>query len=328
MFLPPAHAADLANVSIDAYVDVEHRTRTFGEPALDLEGFRQAHATLLTTAEPADDLLVHLRIETGYGGLSWNGEDNGEGDPVLGQGFVVVHAAYAQWTPKPWLRLRGGRLLTPWGKYNEIHDASPTYAAVHIPYAVYHPTLFGGFNSYEQVGTGLMATASTGRVSSTLMVTNGMVEIGNEAFRDDNVERGALVRVEVDPVLPLSGSVTASYSALGPYANEHLWAGIASVQAVGAGLTGLAEATVADRRGETQAGGMVEVSSTHLRRLTPFLRGETFVPDVTDPSPRFTVVGGAAVTVSTGHVLLKLDHVWYLAPEGSGEVRGAVVGWF
>lgn len=324
-----AQASEL--VQLNAYLDLEYRETTFGAPPMDLDGFRQAHATMLFTSRPADDVVLHLRFETAYGGQADSGEADLTGGRSIGTGSFTVHSAYAQWSPFPRLRLRGGRVLMPWGHYNEIHDASPTYSSVHIPFAVYHPALMGGFTPYESAVTGVMATYEGDFLRGSVLVTNGIVEDGNESYRDDNGSRGFTARLDTDPLRPVSGGLTLFYSAVGPEGvTEDLLSAAGTVRTATGQWETTTEAILAKKGDRTELGAYSQIESTHIRRVTPFVRGEMLMPTLGD-DPAWVATSGMKVEVSTGHVILKIDHVAMFrpgtAPDG-GEVRMAVVGWF
>lgn len=330
---PAAFAAEMGNsVDINAYLDLEYRETTFGRPPMDLDGFRQAHATVLFTARPSDDTLVHLRLETAYGAQADTGEMDDTGQRFVGTGSITVHGAYAQWTPTPQVRLRAGRLLTPWGFYNEIHDASPTYPSVHLPFVIYHPQMMGGFDSYQQAVTGVSAAWMGGLLRGQVMLSNGTVELGNEAYRDDNHSRGVLLRLDTDPIRPVSGNFSGYYSKVGPEGLEQdLFAGIGALRTGFGQWQTTTEATYGNRAGQSQLGATTEVEATHFRRVTPFVRGEVFNGDLSTSNFAYIGVGGIKVALSTGHVIFKIDHLTVFKPynDGSGgEFRAAVVGWF
>lgn len=325
-----ALAAEIGTaVDINAYADLELREATYGDPSLDLDGFRQAHATVMFTARPAARVLLHLRLEAAFGGQADTGFLDEEGEPTIGTGTLSIHGAYAQWTPTPTLRLRAGRLLTPWGFYNELHDASPAYPAVHLPYSIYHPMLFDGFHTYVQAATGLSVAWQGEPLRLQLMLSNGVVD-GNEAYSDDNSSPGVLFRVETDPVRPVATNLSLFYSLMG--SDEHMVSGIWGLRLSAGPWSDTTEISAGWMSGMTQLGGATELESTHLRGVTPFVRGEFFLHELGHDHVALTGVAGLKVDLGMGHIILKLDHVSYFYPmgdeEGGGELRAAVVGWF
>lgn len=318
---PPARAIELADgaLGVNAFADVEYARSTFGAVGAS-QGFRSHHANLLVTGRPAPELVLHLNVEWENGGTAAPG--------TFGGGKTEVEAAYVEWNPATWARIRAGRFMTPYGCYGELRDTTPTYPGVHIPDALYRTRTYSprAWDVMPKLTSGLAFMADAGTFRATAFVGNGFTD-GNDAFTDDNLDPAVGVRLETDPSGEVSANLTGFHSALGPDASEgHAFSGVAGLVA-GAGRVGaLAEAFVETREGSVQCGGFVEATSDHIPRTTTFVRGEVF----SAAGVGWEAVVGARVDVVSGYAFVKIEHA-VLAEVGvpeSGELRLAVVGWF
>ncbi len=139
-------------------------------------------------------------------------EDKEDHDTNLG--FVRLERAWFEYAFSRKLKLRLGKFLTPFGIYNEFHDAAPAYNTTILPQSIYgrHENPFGKkqeFFAEFSVGVQVLGRFEFG--SSNLqyqaIFTNGR---GKQPFsEDDNRNKGVGVRLIVE--LPAVGT-TAGYS--------------------------------------------------------------------------------------------------------------------
>ena len=132
-----------------------------------------------------------------------------------GRGNVEVSHALAEYTLFDALRLRAGKMLTPFGIYNEIHTATPAIFLYKEPYAIAKPDKMGfPTRFFTRAGTGIGATGvghfGGAQADYSVMVTNGETSGDVNAFEeDDNTHKSVSGRVRLRPVESLT--LGASY---------------------------------------------------------------------------------------------------------------------
>lgn len=125
-----AWAVDFSATKFYGYIDLEYKQTTAdkfddtGPDDANLKNgsFDQHHFNLLVDVPVSPKLAMKGHIEFEHG-LN-QGIDSGN---------VVLEYAFGEYIVRDWLKLRGGKMLTPWGIYNEIHDATPAYLTVPPP---------------------------------------------------------------------------------------------------------------------------------------------------------------------------------------------------
>jgi hypothetical protein len=120
-----------------------------------------------------------------------------------GHGTVALERAWLEYLRSDALKVRVGKFLVPFGLWNVVHDATPTFLSVFLPGAVYgrNEGPVGRQRMYPKFGNGIWLTGSIlarpGRVEYHAYVTNGR---GDAPFeRDDNANKGAGGRIVVSP---------------------------------------------------------------------------------------------------------------------------------
>jgi hypothetical protein len=132
-----------------------------------------------------------------------------------GRGNVGIEYGFTEYTLHDAFKLRAGKMLVPFGIYNEIHTAKPAFIIVDEPYATNKPERLGApARFYARWGAGLEATGGFAvkgtSIDYTLLVFNG--ENTNPSINpfeeDDNGAKAvcARVRVEPHPTLKFSAS--------------------------------------------------------------------------------------------------------------------------
>jgi hypothetical protein len=125
-----------------------------------------------------------------------------------GAGIVRVERAWFEYAFADHVKLQLGKFLTPYGIYNEIHDAAPAYDTSILPESIYgiHENPFGQRQRfYSKFSIGVQALGRVELGSSQLqyqvMVANGR---GRQPFeQDDNKDKAVGVRLIAD--LPAAG---------------------------------------------------------------------------------------------------------------------------
>ncbi|RMI13163.1 MAG: hypothetical protein D6681_06085 [Calditrichaeota bacterium] len=139
-----------------------------------------------------------------FGEIEWeHGADLEPGEnnkPAAG--FVRLERAWFEYRFSNYVTLRLGKFLTPYGIYNEIHDAAPAYDTSILPESLYgkHPNnSFGGerqrFYAKFSIGVQLLGTLERkdAQLQYQLFLVNGR---GKNPFeQDDNSDKGIGLRL-------------------------------------------------------------------------------------------------------------------------------------
>lgn len=120
-----------------------------------------------------------------------------------GSGFVRLERAWFEYAFAEQVKLRVGKFLTPYGIYNEIHDAAPAYDTSILPASLYgkHRTLSGieqRFYAKFAIGLQLRGKIDVGKssVEYSTLLSNGR---GKSPFeQDDNNNKGIGFRLITD----------------------------------------------------------------------------------------------------------------------------------
>lgn len=150
------------------------------------------------------DFLLTSRMRV-FGEIEWeHGTDSEPSEPEgSAAGFVRLERAWFEYAFSGKLKLRIGKFLTPFGIYNEIHDAAPAYDTSILPQSIYgkHTNLFGNLQRfYAKFSTGLHVLGNlnmkAGDLRYSLFVANGR---GRQPFeQDDNADKGVGLRLQFD----------------------------------------------------------------------------------------------------------------------------------
>ncbi|HEX8848998.1 MAG TPA: hypothetical protein VF761_05665 [Gemmatimonadaceae bacterium] len=121
------------------------------------------------------------------------------------RGNAAISHAFAEYTVRDALRLRAGKILLPFGIYNEIHTAKPAIFLYKEPFAVYKTEKLGGVRRFQpRSGAGLEALGSGGLggvdADYTVLVVNGETTGKKDPFEeDDNRAKSLTARFRVHP---------------------------------------------------------------------------------------------------------------------------------
>ena len=147
-----------------------------------------------------------------FGEIEWEHGTDTEGSETSGgeAGFVRLERAWFEYELSEKFKLRLGKFLTPYGIYNEIHDAAPAYDTSILPQSLYgkHENPFGTMQRfYAKFSIGVQAKGVFEIGSSSfqyqVLLTNGR---GGQPFeQDDNRDKGLGLRLLAD--LPTAGLI-------------------------------------------------------------------------------------------------------------------------
>ena len=137
-----------------------------------------------------------------FGEIEW--EHGTDFEPFEGAGsstgFVRLERAWFEYAFSEKLKFRFGKFLTPYGIYNEIHDAAPAYDTSILPRSLYgqHRILNGGLQRfYAKFAIGLLTMGKfeigKAAIEYKTLISNGR---GNSPFeQDDNNNKGIGLRL-------------------------------------------------------------------------------------------------------------------------------------
>lgn len=159
--------------------------------------------------------------------LNWHGSENLRVAADLGwnhgtdlsrsnaDGSVVVNYAWAEYRFQDWLKVRAGKMFTPFGIYNEFHTAKTAILTVKEPRSTGSTTSLGGaVRAYPryQTGVALLGNGDSrlGAWDYVATVSNGDTRDAtqNPYEQDDNKYKAVTARVRLSPIpsLELGGS--------------------------------------------------------------------------------------------------------------------------
>jgi hypothetical protein len=121
-----------------------------------------------------------------------------------GRGNVAMEYAFAEVTVKDWLKVRGGKMLTAFGIYNEIHAAKPAFWSVKEPFATNKNDSFGSemrFYPRWQAGLAVLGNVhfSSMDLDYVAQLSNGEQSSTNPFEEDDNKSKAFTARVRFRP---------------------------------------------------------------------------------------------------------------------------------
>ena len=130
-----------------------------------------------------------------------------------GRGNVAVEYAFGEYLVKDWLKVRAGKMFTPFGIYNEIHTAKPAFLTVKEPLSTNKNNKFGSaMRFYPRWATGIAALGNfhVQKVNADyiVLISNGDQENTNPYEEDDNKEKSIAGRLRVSPLNNLNLGVS------------------------------------------------------------------------------------------------------------------------
>ena len=284
----PANAMSLGDLTLHGYLDLEYTQATKNEgpdnpnaTGMDNGSFDIHHLNLLMDMNIRPELSAHAMIEFDHGA-----------DTERNQGDIILEYGFADYIFSNWLKIRGGKTLTPYGLYNEIHDASPAFLSVFVPETFYMADSKGGFPMIPKWVTGLSVRGELTLprwyhdIEYVLYVGNGE-NLGstNDAAYDDNANKAVGGRIHFttsDESLQLGVSGFYGDKAVTPdNLSERHWTFIGSASYYWKHLN------VRGEYGQSKLGDRKETStyvqvSWRFGRYTPYGRFQYLDPDTNE----------------------------------------------
>jgi hypothetical protein len=198
LLLNTASAASPGELSFAGFMDFEFEKTLAGAGGDQNGSFDLHHLNLLTSYQVDDALVVRTQIE-------WEHAFDFE----AGGGQLRLEYGFAEYRLVDALRLRVGRVLTPFGLYNELHDATPTFNTYTIPYTTYAPHKLGGAPFFPKFQTAVMGLGDVffgrqGVLHYDLFVGQGTNVSEWEGEADDNTNKSLGANLTLSPISSLS----------------------------------------------------------------------------------------------------------------------------
>ena len=244
------------------------------------------HHFNLITIYSYEQLRVFAEVEWEHGPVI-------ESDPnEVSEGEIGLERIYAEYIFNDRFRFRAGKFLTPFGIYNLIHDATPTFLTDsvpllyddHDPFGVNKGRLYGKLYTGLQL-SGVFRMSPRMRIRYALGMGNGR---SDKQFSDDNdTNKSLLGRVQAEfDHLELGASHYRDRNANGlsgkPTAKEEAWGVDATAWVAGLRL----RSEYALFRMEKVAGGFQSAQSYYFQAshrigeyVTPVIRYDYFDPN-------------------------------------------------
>lgn len=265
-------AVSMDEFRLNGFFDIEYEKSYSDSKSLgDTNGsFDQVHFNLLMEFPVSDPLTVKGHIEYEHGPHL---PDHGE---------LNVEWAYLEYLVSNTMKVRGGTVLTPFGIYNEIHDATPTYVSIRVPFGIYKTNKVGGFSMFPKFSTGFTLLGnyfSEGdlHLNYVLYIANGENDIAHEMETDENSNKAIGGRIMVSPIEGVTVGGSYFTGKKGTNKKDHsTWAG--SVNYNHYPLNVRAEYASSRLDNQTEKGWYGEVSY-RINMITPFVRYGTLDPN-------------------------------------------------
>lgn len=181
-----------SDLSVYGFFDLEFEANNRNADQLDYT-FDQHHFNVITAYRISSQWRVFAEIEWEHG----PGLEGGEG-----AGAIALERAWVEYAPRDEFKIKAGKFLPPFGIYNLLHDASPSFLSTFLPSAIYgkHANTNGGNQRlYAKFGTGLqvLGTLSPRGWQATYYayVTNGRGPNPAETNANNNSGVGGRIMV-------------------------------------------------------------------------------------------------------------------------------------
>ena len=271
LYLPAAMAIDTAKIITHGFVDAEFEKSshdTLGDPN---GSFDQVHFNLLTEYAVSDTMTAKMHLEFEH---SPSTED--------GTGNIALEWSYLEYILNNTTKIRIGKNLTPFGIYNDIHDATPTRPSIRIPWGIFTPEKVGGFGMFAHHSTGLYLLGNhylsdTMKMNYEVYVANGENDTENEAEADENKNKAVGARVGLSPMTDLTLGASYYKGQKGVAKTDHKAAGL-SAEYTSYPFAVRAEYALSKLGAVTETSWYAETAYT-INMLTPFIRYGMLDPD-------------------------------------------------
>lgn len=190
MLMGTAAAFEYSNVHFHGYLDMEYTKADrdwSGQQNYKNGSFDAHHFNLVLDAPVNEKLSVAAMI-----GME-HGIDHSA--VAINKGRILTEYAFGQYAFADYFKVRAGKMLTPYGLLNEIHDATPALLTVEAPLSLYMAQRRGGEAAFPEWSTGVSVLGNfflfgDMGLDYVFYIANGEnTGNTNEAEADDNVNK-------------------------------------------------------------------------------------------------------------------------------------------
>ncbi len=290
-------------------------------------------------ADGADLVIAYQQTDRVRIAMDLNWEHGAATESGLGNvGFEYVYPEYRVFD---WLKLRGGKMFTPFGIYNEIHTAKPAYLTIKEAYSTGKIEKMGSDERfYPRWITGVEVTGDVevgaNNLNYAAFVGNGdQADAGLNIFEEDNDKNkavGGRVLFSTMGGMVIGSSIyfdtKRSYEIPDgeedpvEVSKENILSvgGQATIPVLGASIE--LEGIYGQYGDLNRFGGSAMVSYLLKERYTPYIRWESHDPDLdTEDDIAQQVIYGVNTRLD-GNLFLKLEMGMVISNEGNSRFKG------
>jgi hypothetical protein len=278
----PAMANPADNIKVNGFVDFEYEISDDDVKGDTKGSFDSYHFNILTEYAVSEAVTAKLHLEYEHSPV-FEGHE-GDKDATSGSGELKVEWSYIEFLLSNTTKVRAGKNLTPFGIYNEIHDATPTYNSMRTPWGIYKAGSVGGHDTFPKFSTGLFLlgdhyTNNDMNINYVFYIANGENDTKNEAKEDENTNKAVGGRIGISPIEDINLSASIFNGKAGVAEADHSAWGV-SAEYVPYPLAARAEYATSDNDTDEQESWYVEAAYS-VKKLTPFFRYGWLDPDKT-----------------------------------------------
>lgn len=320
----PALAIDGDRISINGYTsfEVERQIESAGEGLGDPNlSFDADLFDLVLNIQVDDRIRAAADMTWEHGGAS----EDGRGNVALEYGFV-------EYTFSDALKMRFGKMFTPFGIFNEIHTAKPAFLSVKEAASTNKAERIvdGAYRFFPRWGAGVAIRGGTfladGYLDYDIMIANGEQEETNPFEEDNNRGKSLTARVRYDASDELQVGTSFYYDKLaGPEFDHVVSEGLQLTYDTGT-LRIMAEVVLGSLKLDSgtslkQLGWFIQPSYRMSSGLTPYTRIEFVDPDRdADDDRGFSLVLGINYE-TTGGLTFKLEENYFKGEDETGGLK-------
>ena len=329
----PAHAQLMDNdkIRVNGYSNFEYEYSPSNVGRGDRNGsFDAQEFDLVFNILPSDRLRLSTDIRWEHGVAT----EEGRGNLAISHGF-------AEYTIVDALRMRAGKILVPFGIYNEIHTAKPAIFMYREPWSIAKPDKMGfprRFFARSTTGIEALGDARLGSMQAdyAVVLSNGDTDAGVNGFEeDDNSNKAVTGRVRVRPIPSLTLGASYYHDQLSEYDDAGDDTGLRTRQQTVGGLAQWQprsfqlegewiRGSLTPSTDVKQVGTGYYGSASYLikDRVRPYVFYQNLDPNGSVDDDRATVWGPGINTRLDGSLFVKLELLNYDSGANNTRLRG------
>ena len=331
-----AHAQGLDSLTINGYSSFEFEKQIEEEGGGDPNGSFDADLFDLVFNFQVND---KIRVSAD---LTW--EHGSATEDELGN--VAVEYAFVEYAFADLVKVRMGKMFTPYGIFNEIHTAKPAFLSVKEPAATNKPERIveNAFRFFPRWGTGI-AIRGDGVIAERdfnydVLVANGFQEDTNPFEEDNNLSKSVTARFRFEPTETISVGNSFYYDKVESDGVDNLVSEGLELHYQGNTWRLLAEIAFGwlqptDGEKIHQVGWILQPSYSLDNGVTPYVRFERIDPNTSrDEDHGYNFIAGVNLELTGGFIIKAENNYFKGASESTlaqypnasyNEIKAAVV---